>query len=93
MTSRLVRAPVVRIYDHRDTTAIVGANGSGQLLSGESSILVRTLCEHLLEPRTRPEIVAHLAALSGQPITPGSPRHAVVEQLLGGDSASRSHDP
>lgn len=76
---RLRRAPVVRIYDVGETTVLVGPDGDAHELAGPSAQLTRAVLAFALAPRTRAEIIAHVEALSGAPLTDA----AVVDELLG----------
>lgn len=68
----------MRIYDQRDTTTIVGADGVIRRLDGASAELLRAVLDFTTTPRTRDEIFAHLYELAGSPVEPVS----VVDQLL-----------
>ncbi len=72
------RAAVVRVYDRRDRTVIIGPRGA-QALDGDSAQLARAVLAQLVDgPATRAEILAHLAALVGAPIDDTT----AVDQLL-----------
>lgn len=76
---RWVRAAVVRIYDHADRTVILDARGGALELRGDSAELARAVLAHLAQgPRSRGEILDHLADLSGGPIT----ETTAIDQLL-----------
>ena len=76
--ARLRRARVVRIYDSQDSTVILGRDGRAHELRAESAQLAKTVLEHLLEPRSHGEIVAHVEALTGATLGENS----VVDRLL-----------
>jgi phosphopantothenoylcysteine decarboxylase len=75
---KLRRAPVVRIYDVRDTIVILAPDGSVRELAGPSAELARAVLEFCLTPRTRPEIITQIESLTGAPIE--DPR--VIDELL-----------
>ena len=75
---KLVRAAVVRIFDRGDTTTILGSDGVARQLSADSAALARAVLEFVITPRTRAELLAHLAVLTGAPIEPTT----VVDELL-----------
>ncbi|MBX3126813.1 MAG: hypothetical protein KF718_08840 [Polyangiaceae bacterium] len=64
--TRLYRAPLVRLYERGDSVGLVSEDGSVWRADGDSAALVRELVDHLREPRTHDELMAHLSALSGQ---------------------------
>jgi hypothetical protein len=67
-----------RLFSRRDELVLVGGNGSGQRLAGDSAELVRAILDLLQVPRTRDEIVRELERLSGGPIA----RASVVDEAL-----------
>ena len=74
----LRRAPVVRIYDVRDTTVIVAPDGKLHELSGASAMLTRAVLAFTINPRSVAEIVTHVEALTGAPVSDT----AVIDELL-----------
>lgn len=76
--TKLRRAPVVGIYDVRETIVILAPDGSVHELSGASAELARAVLAFVLEPRARAEIVAHVESLTGGPLTDTS----VIDDLL-----------
>src|SRR5262245_23742475 len=77
LEQRLVRAPVVAVYDTRDALVSVG-DGEARALTGGSAARARAVLAFALEPRTRGEILAHIAERAGEAVGPGG----VVDQLL-----------
>jgi 2-polyprenyl-3-methyl-5-hydroxy-6-metoxy-1,4-benzoquinol methylase/3-polyprenyl-4-hydroxybenzoate decarboxylase len=75
----LVRARVIRAYDHADATTLLGADGVARRFEGDSAALARAVLGFLVVPRTRDEILAHLSELAGAPVDGGG---AVGELLL-----------
>jgi len=61
-------SPDARLFSRREELVLVGTDGSGRRLEGESAELVRAILDFLHAPHTRDEIVAHLEQLSGGPI-------------------------
>jgi SAM-dependent methyltransferase/3-polyprenyl-4-hydroxybenzoate decarboxylase len=76
--AKLRRAAVVRIYDVGELTVLLGRDGRGHELSGDSARLARAVLAFLESPHTRAEILEHLEALVGGPIE----NAAVVADLL-----------
>lgn len=76
--TKLRRAPVVGIYDVRETIVILAPDGSAHQLSGASAELARAVLAFVLEPRSRAEIVAHVESLTGSAL----PETSVVDDLL-----------
>ncbi len=76
--NKLRRAAVVGIYDVRDTTVLLGPEGSVHELAGPSAELARAVLAFVLEPRSRAEILAHVESLVGGPL----PDPRVVDELL-----------
>ena len=74
---RLVRAPIVRIVDHRDETVVIGTTGTVRQFTGDSAGLVRAVLEICARPVTHAELVAELTARAGGPV-PSEP----IDQLL-----------
>ncbi len=78
MRMRWSRAAVVRAYDVGDATVLIGSDGRAHELTGPSAALARAVLAHLAHPRTRDDVIAHIAELSGAPLDDT----AVVDQLL-----------
>ncbi len=88
---RLRRAPHARIYDRvrdgEDTLTVLGGGasltvlggGASTRLSGDSAALARAVLAYLRAPRTRDEVVAHVAELTG--VRDRAPL-AIVDELL-----------
>jgi SAM-dependent methyltransferase/3-polyprenyl-4-hydroxybenzoate decarboxylase len=76
--ARWRRARIVRIYDTRDATVVVGHDGRAHELRAESAELANALLFFLLEPRSRREIIEHVEALTGAKLGEDS----VVDQML-----------
>jgi hypothetical protein len=66
------------LFTRRSELVLVGRDGSGRKLDGESAELVRAILDFLHAPRTRAEIIAHLERLSDGPIE----RPAVIDEAL-----------
>src|SRR5215207_8806039 len=60
----LVRAPIVRIVDHGETTTILGPRGA-RVFTGDSAGLVRAVLELHARPTTREALLAELTARAG----------------------------
>jgi 2-polyprenyl-3-methyl-5-hydroxy-6-metoxy-1,4-benzoquinol methylase len=75
---RLVRPPSSRVWMHRGALTVLGAHGRALRFDGASADLAQAVLEHLTLPRDRAELLAHLADLTGAPLTDT----AVVDQLL-----------
>lgn len=75
---KLRRAPVVRIYDVRDTMVILAPDGEVRELSGPTAELARAIVEFCVTPRTRTELIMQIESLTGGPID----NLQVVDQLL-----------
>ncbi|PRQ09079.1 flavoprotein [Enhygromyxa salina] len=78
--TRLRRAPVVQIYDVRDTMVILAPDGEVRELSGLSAELARAVLQCCLTPCTRAQIVTRLELLTGGPIE--EQELGVIDQLL-----------
>ena len=85
-----IRARVLRAWDHRDTTTVLGEDGRARLFSGDSAALARALLGFLTTPRTREEVRAHIAALTGATVLPGG---VVDEALASLEQAGAVHAP
>jgi 3-polyprenyl-4-hydroxybenzoate decarboxylase len=77
-----VRAAVVRAVEHRDSVLLFGTDGVVRRLDGDSATLARVVLEFAVAPRTRDELLAHLAALSGAPVEHAQVVDELVELLL-----------
>ena len=55
---------MVRAYHQGDATTVLGADGIARRFAGASAVLVRELLEFFIEPRSRMELLAHLARRS-----------------------------
>ena len=75
---KLVRAPVVRIYDFEDTTVIMTNNTEQLKLTGDTSQLARAVLTFVSIPRSSAEILERIEELSGEPLE----RPQVIEELL-----------
>jgi hypothetical protein len=64
----VARARVLRAYDHRETTTILGDDGDLRRFSGDSAELVRAILGFVASPRSGEELLAHLSELAGEPI-------------------------
>jgi len=73
----LQRAAFAQIYERGGCLSVVGDDGRVHRFSGASAELVRTLLEHLNQPRTRGEVRSHIAELAGD-----DANLAVVDQAL-----------
>lgn len=74
----LRRAGVVRIYEVHDRLVVLGRDGRGQELVGDSAVLARAVSSFFEEAHTVTELLEHLEIASGAPI--GDPR--VVHELV-----------
>ncbi|MFO0604035.1 MAG: flavoprotein [Polyangiales bacterium] len=77
MSGRIVRS-AARVWAHRASLTVLGARGKALRFDGASADLAQAVLEHLTLPRTRAELLAHLAGLTGAPLDDTS----VVDQLL-----------
>lgn len=75
---RLVRPPSSRVWMHRGSLTVLGANGRALRFDGASADLAQAVLEHLTLPRDRAELLAHLAELTGAALGDT----AVIDQLL-----------
>jgi len=62
---RLARARSLRVVDHGPRLLLFGGDGVVRQLDGDSAALARAVLDFTAEPRTRAEILAQVAALSG----------------------------
>src|SRR4051812_8242537 len=67
-TLAIARARVLRAYDHRDTTTVLGDDGALRRFSGDSAELVRAILGLTASPRTPAELLARLSELAGAPV-------------------------
>jgi 3-polyprenyl-4-hydroxybenzoate decarboxylase len=74
----LARARVIRAWDHRGTTTLLGADGVQRRFSGDSAELVRAVLGFVAARRSPAELLAHLAELTGAPVAAGG----VVDEAL-----------
>lgn len=72
------RAGLSRIFDVGGSTVLVGADGHGHELHGDSAQLARVVLDLLTAPLTGEDLVAKLESLTGATL----PRPAVVGELL-----------
>jgi SAM-dependent methyltransferase/3-polyprenyl-4-hydroxybenzoate decarboxylase len=79
LDTKLQRAPLVRMLDVGEALVLVGRDGHGHELHGDSAELARAVLELLAVARTGRELLAELEVLSGGAIE----RPAVVGELLG----------
>ena len=68
LPAAVARARVLRAYDHRETTTILGEDGDLRRFSGDSAELVRAILGFIASPRSGEELLAHLSELAGEPI-------------------------
>jgi 3-polyprenyl-4-hydroxybenzoate decarboxylase len=76
--TRLVRAAGARAWAHRDTLTVLAGDGRALRFDGHSADLALAVFEHLAVPRTRDELLAHVASLTGAAL----PSPAIVDDLL-----------
>src|SRR5512139_17169 len=72
----LIRAPIVRIVDHGDTTTILGPRGA-RVFDGDSAALVRAVLDIHATAVTREALLAELADRAGADVPA-----AMIDQLL-----------
>jgi SAM-dependent methyltransferase/3-polyprenyl-4-hydroxybenzoate decarboxylase len=93
MGEQLRRCNVVRIYEVRDRMVVLGRDGRGHELAGDSAALAREVLTFVEHPRTLAEIVAHLEALTGAPMPEGSALDDLLALLIGTGSVERVAAP
>jgi 3-polyprenyl-4-hydroxybenzoate decarboxylase len=79
-SSRLIRKGFVRVVDHRRTITVVGDDRLVRRFDEESTPLVRTVLELLLEPRTPSELLAEVQRRAGDDSVAVAP---ILDELLG----------
>jgi hypothetical protein len=72
------RARYARIYERGDELTVLG-DAASRRLSGASAELARAMLDHLRQPRTRDELVAHIAEISNER---APERLGVVDEML-----------
>jgi SAM-dependent methyltransferase/3-polyprenyl-4-hydroxybenzoate decarboxylase len=72
----LVRAPVIRVVDHGDSTTVLGASATRRF-DGDTAELVRVVLELHARPLARDALLAALADRAGEPVP-----EAPIDQLL-----------
>jgi 3-polyprenyl-4-hydroxybenzoate decarboxylase/SAM-dependent methyltransferase len=79
-----VRAPVVRIVDHGDTTTVIGPTATRRF-EGDSAALLRAVLDIHVRPTSRAELLRALAARSGaaEAALPAAPIDELVGLLIG----------
>jgi SAM-dependent methyltransferase len=75
---RYRRASVVRVVDAAERMLVLEPGGKTHVLEGPSAGLARALLAFLLAPRSRDEVIAHVAELTGAPVEDAT----VIDQLL-----------
>jgi len=73
----LVTSPNARVAEHASGTFLLAPDGSARQLSGDSADLIRAILHFCGVPRTRPQLIEHLEALSG-----GIPNLQVVDDAV-----------
>ena len=68
MSDRLQRARTVRIYDVEDRMVVLGRDGTGHELVGDSAQLGRAVLAFFGQPRPRAELLPHIEELAGGPV-------------------------
>ena len=91
--AKLRRCNVVRIYEVGDRMVVLGRDGQGHQLVGDSAALAREVLAFVEWPRSRGEIVAHVEALNGAPLPEGSALDDLLALLLGSGSIERVAAP
>jgi len=62
------RARVIRAWDHRGTTTLIGDDGLPRRFEGDSAALVRAVLGFVAARRSPSALLAHLAELTGGPV-------------------------
>ncbi|MBC8073090.1 MAG: hypothetical protein IAG13_32505, partial [Deltaproteobacteria bacterium] len=75
---KLRRAAVVRIYEVGERMVVLGRDGRGHELLGDSAAFAREVLAFVEQPRDAAEIAEHIVALTGAPL----PDLAVLDELL-----------
>jgi 3-polyprenyl-4-hydroxybenzoate decarboxylase len=76
--ARVHRARVLTAIESKDALSVLGADEKITRLTGDSASLASAVLSFVLTPRTRDEIFAHVAELTGEPIE----NLAIVGELL-----------
>jgi SAM-dependent methyltransferase/3-polyprenyl-4-hydroxybenzoate decarboxylase len=75
---KLRRSAVVRIYEVGERMVVLGRDGRGHELVGDSAAFAREVLAFMEQPRDAVEIAEHIVALTGAPL----PDLAVLDELL-----------
>ncbi len=79
MEPKFERSPNARIWDHGDSTTLVGTDGVRRRYDGDSAALCRAVLATLTTPHTRDEVIATIAAQA----QPAPHLATVLDALLG----------
>lgn len=88
---RLRRCDEIRVCDTPDGMILVGPDGQGYALSGDSAALARCVLAFLEQPHTSAEVIEHVETLTGEPVAQPEVVHDLV-QLLRRVEAIELHD-
>jgi Flavoprotein/Methyltransferase domain len=91
--AKLRRAAVVRIYEVGDRMVVLGRDGRGHELVGDSATFAREVLAFLEQPHDAAEIAAHVEECSGAPLPDNDVLGELLALLLGTHSIERVAAP